>query len=105
MSRGTAEILRDALGHFDVMQAHAGRDLDDQLVVDAVCMRLSAGIETLATLDPTVRTELFGDDWRLMWRRRGPSHGPDSSTTTSSHQAPPARRYNVGLTGFEPATP
>ena len=63
MSRETAEVLRDALGHFDRMQAHAGDDLDDQLVIDAVCMRLSAGIETLATLDPAVRVELFGDDW------------------------------------------
>lgn len=44
MSRGTAEALLDALGHFDLMQAHAGHDLADQLVIVAICMRLSAGI-------------------------------------------------------------
>ena len=70
MSRETAEVLRDALGHFDRMQEHASHDLDDQLVIDAVCMRLSAGIETLATLDPTVRVELFGEDRPLMWGMR-----------------------------------
>lgn len=39
-------------------------------------MRMSAGIETLATLDPAVRADLFGDDWRLMWGMRNRiSHG------------------------------
>lgn len=52
------------------MQEHAGRDLDDQLVIDAVCMRLSAGIESLAALDPEVRAGMFGADWRLMWGMR-----------------------------------
>lgn len=52
------------------MRAHASHDLGDQLVIDAVCMRLSAGIETLATVDPAVRADLFGDDWRLMWGMR-----------------------------------
>lgn len=70
MSRDTDEILHDALGHFHRMQDHAGHDLNDQLVIDAVCMRLAAGIETLATLDPAVRAELFGDDWPLMWGMR-----------------------------------
>ena len=68
--RSSEEILLDALGHFDRMQAHAGHDLEDQLVIDAVCMRLSAGIETLATLDLAVRADLFGEDWRLMWGMR-----------------------------------
>lgn len=70
MSRTTEEILLDALGHFDRMRAHASHDLADQLVIDAVCMRLSAGLETLAILDPAVRSDLFGDDWRLMWGMR-----------------------------------
>ena len=45
-------ILCDALAHFRTMQTYAETDLDEQLVIDAVCMRLSAGIEALATLDP-----------------------------------------------------
>lgn len=70
MSRTTNETLRDSLAHFEVMQGHAKQDLDERLVIDAVCMRLSAGIEALATLDPTTREEIFGDDWPLMWGMR-----------------------------------
>lgn len=70
MSREPDEILRDALAHFQTMQAYAEHDLDDQLVIDAVCMRLSAGIEALATLDPDMRDQLFGTDWPLMWGMR-----------------------------------
>lgn len=70
MSRTTAEILRDALAHFDIMQDHAEQGFDDRLVIDAVCMRLSAGIEALAALDPNVRKEIFGEAWPLMWGMR-----------------------------------
>ena len=70
MSRKPDEILRDALAHFQTMRAYAGHNLDDQLVIDAICMRLSAGIEALATLEPNVRDQLFGADWPLMWGMR-----------------------------------
>ncbi|MDQ6895468.1 MAG: DUF86 domain-containing protein [Actinomycetota bacterium] len=39
----------------------------DQLVVDAVCMRLSAGVEALNRLESSTRDDLFGDTWPLMW--------------------------------------
>ena len=48
MTRTSDEVLRDALAHLTMTQDYATRDLDDQLVIDAICMRLSAGIETLA---------------------------------------------------------
>ncbi|MCI1746997.1 MAG: DUF86 domain-containing protein [Acidipropionibacterium sp.] len=70
MSRTSVETLRDALTHFRLMMTYAQRNLNDQLVIDAVCMRLSAGIEALATLDPSVRDMIFGDDWPLMWGMR-----------------------------------
>lgn len=70
MSRNRQEILRDALEHFIVLEEHAQRDLSDQLVLDAICMRLSAGIEALATLESADRAELFGDEWKLMWGMR-----------------------------------
>lgn len=70
MSRAAAEILRDALVHFQIMQEHAEQGLDERLVIDAVCMRLSAGIEALAALDPSVREEIFGGVWPLMWGMR-----------------------------------
>jgi uncharacterized protein with HEPN domain len=70
VSREPDEILRDARAHFETMNAYAEHDLDDQLVVDAICMRLSAGIEALATLDPGGRDQLFGTDWPLIWGMR-----------------------------------
>lgn len=42
----------------------------DQLVIDAICMRLSAGVAVLARLDFQVRTKLFGDNWQFMWGMR-----------------------------------
>ena len=70
MNRTRNEILQEALAHLETTQAYGGRDAVDQLVIDAICMRLSAAIETLATLDPVVREELFGADWPLMWGMR-----------------------------------
>ncbi|MDQ6688871.1 MAG: DUF86 domain-containing protein [Actinomycetota bacterium] len=65
-----SELLREALVHFEMAGEYAsGEDLD-QLVIDAICMRLSAGIEVLARLDPDARASLFGDDWQLMWGMR-----------------------------------
>ena len=70
MSRATVEILQDALSHFEIMQRPAEQRLDERLVIDAVCMRLSAGIEALAALDPQVREEIFADVWPFMWGMR-----------------------------------
>ena len=70
MNRDTSDIRGDALALFEIMQSHAEQDLNDQLVIDAVCMRLSAGIEALAALDPTELQSLFGADWSLMWGMR-----------------------------------
>lgn len=72
MSRQPDEILRDALAHFEIVLAYAEHDLDDQIVIDAICMRLSAGVEALATLEPNVRDRLFGADWPLMWGHAQP---------------------------------
>jgi len=70
VSRSTQELLREALVHLELANAHASnRDLD-QLVIDAICMRLSARIEVLARLDSHLRTSLFGDNWQFMWGMR-----------------------------------
>ncbi len=70
MSRSEREVLREALTHFELMVDHARGDVMDQLVVDAVSMRLSAGVEVLNRLDSSVRDRLFGDSWPLMWGMR-----------------------------------
>ncbi|HET7305952.1 MAG TPA: HepT-like ribonuclease domain-containing protein [Segeticoccus sp.] len=58
--------MREALVHLELVGEYAGGEDLDQLVIDAICMRLSAGVEVLARLDPDVRTRLFGDSWPFM---------------------------------------
>ena len=70
MSRSERELLVEALAHFDLLVRHASGDIDDQLVIDAVCMRLSAGLEVLGRIGGDRRAALFGDDWTLMWGMR-----------------------------------
>lgn len=70
MSRPTQEILHEALLHLELPNAYAGDEDPGQLVIDAICMRLSAGIEVLARLDSPVRINLFGDNWQFMWGMR-----------------------------------
>ncbi len=83
------------------MVQHAQGNLDDQLVIDAICMRLSAGVEALAPLDTATRDRLFGDAWPLMWGMRNRvAHGyllvdTDIVRRTLEHDIPPI------LTGIE----
>ena len=68
--RTSEEILRDALGHFRAAQIYAAGEPSSQVLVDAICMRLAAGIEALSALEPALRSRLFGDEWSLMWGMR-----------------------------------
>ncbi|WP_315584636.1 HepT-like ribonuclease domain-containing protein [Actinomyces viscosus] len=65
-SRTSAEIIAEALEHFDIAIRHSERDLSDQIVIDAISMRLSAGVEALGALDPDTRTRLLGSQWPKM---------------------------------------
>lgn len=70
MKRDRDDLLRDALDHFEIMSRYATQDTSDQLVIDAICMRLSAGLDVLAGLDADIRDELFAGKWSLMWGMR-----------------------------------
>lgn len=63
-------VLEEALAHFEVVAAYGSGDLADQKTVDAICMRLSAGIEALSALNAADREALFGDIWNQMWGMR-----------------------------------
>ena len=95
MTRQPEETLRDARTRFALMHQHAGGNLDDQLVIDAVCMRLSAGVEALSGLDAATRDRLFGDAWPLMWGMRNRiAHGyllidAEIVRRTLEHDIPP----------------
>lgn len=92
MSRTTIEILQDALAHFEIMQTHAEQGLEERLVIDAVCMRLSAGIEALAAIDSDEREDIFGEVWPLMWGMRNRiAHGYLLVDTTIIRETIPRR--------------
>ena len=63
MSRTDRESLADALMHFDKATAYARVSALDDKTIDAVCMRISAAIDSLTGLTPTLRDDLFGDMW------------------------------------------
>lgn len=55
MSRTNAEHLANAKEHLRRLRGHLDRgDLDDDTVFDAVCMRLSAAIESVGAVDEVV---------------------------------------------------
>ena len=61
----------EALVHLDLAAAYAHNEkVHDQLVIDAICMRLSAGIEVLARIEAPSRSDLLGDNWQFMWGMR-----------------------------------
>lgn len=70
MTRSGGELLGDALAHFERIEGYAEGDLNEQVVIDAICMRLSAGIEVLGRLAPDSLEGLFGDSWTDMWGMR-----------------------------------
>lgn len=64
MSRDPVDNLGTALDHLAVIDRHltSGR-LDDQLVFDAVCLRLSSAIESASRLPDEWLAGEFGDEW------------------------------------------
>jgi hypothetical protein len=61
------QVLEEAMAHFEVVADYGLGDLSDQKTIDAICMRLSAGIEALSGLSAADREVLFGDVWSQMW--------------------------------------
>lgn len=71
MSRSDAERLRDAQFHLGILDSHMQRaGLDDQTVADAFCLRLASAIECVAALSSELRSQVFGEDWPLIWATR-----------------------------------
>ena len=80
MKRTEAELLGEARTHLGILMQHAQHDSEDQLVIDAISMRLSAAIEVLARLrDETevlarlrdeTRDALFDGNWSGAWGLR-----------------------------------
>ena len=58
------------MAHFEAVAEYGLGDLSDQKTIDAICMRLSAGIEVLSGPGDADREALFGDVWNHTDRER-----------------------------------
>jgi hypothetical protein len=65
--RQPKQVLQEAMAHFEVVADYGSGELSDQKTIDAICMRLSAGIEALSGPSDADREALFGDVWNEMW--------------------------------------
>lgn len=64
MSRTADELLGEALIHFDAASEYAQvTDENPRMVLDAMTMRLFAGLETLTRLPASLIDTLFADEW------------------------------------------
>lgn len=71
MSRSDEELVRDALDHLEILKRHLDRaDIADEIVADAVSLRLSAAIEAVSETTAEFRDRIFGDDWTMIWATR-----------------------------------
>lgn len=71
MRQTDSEKLRAARDHLTHLRGQLARgDLDDDTVFDAVCMRLSAAIESVAMVSEEPRLAVFGDSWPAIWSVR-----------------------------------
>lgn len=71
MSRTDTEHLANAKEHLRRLRQHLDRgDIEDDTVFDAVCMRLSAAIESVGAVDDAHLSEEFGASWPAIWSVR-----------------------------------
>lgn len=56
--RQPKQVLQEAMAPFEVVADSGSGDLSDQETIDAICMRLSAGIEALSGLSAADRDAL-----------------------------------------------
>ena len=72
------------MAHFEVVADHGSGDLSDQKPIDAIYMRLTAGIGALSGLSDVDREAKFGDVWHQMW---GCATASPTATSWSSRQS------------------
>lgn len=67
MSRSNADRVENSIKHIRVARSHLDRgSLDDLLIFDAVCLRLSSSIEEISPIDGEILEAVFGDSWHLI---------------------------------------
>ncbi len=70
MSRSDPERISDARLHLATALEYGKPAPLDQIRIDAICMRIAAGIEALNGLTAASREAPFGASWSAMWGMR-----------------------------------
>ncbi|MDO5617883.1 HepT-like ribonuclease domain-containing protein [Kocuria sp.] len=66
MSRTARELIIEAQAHLDKIVLYAQEDVEQDVVIDAIALRLAAAIDSLSRIPPHQLQELFGPDWQAM---------------------------------------
>lgn len=88
--------------HLDFLERYALMDLEQDVVVDAIGLRLAAMIDSLGGLPSEVLHSMFGEDWPAMRGMRNRiAHGyhlvaPDVLRITVLHELPGVRQAIEG---------
>lgn len=64
--RSPSERMSEARHHLVQAMEYSSGDTTDPMVIDAICMRLSAGIDALTGLPESLLADVFGGAWPLM---------------------------------------
>lgn len=71
MKRTDAQLARESLEHLDMLDQHVAEgSWGAQIVVDAVCLRLAAAIDTASRMTDEGRASAFGESWAEVWAMR-----------------------------------
>lgn len=65
-SRTPDELLHEALFHCERALSYSQRDLSDAMTLDAVALRIVAGIDAIGALPEDLRSEVTGGDWPVI---------------------------------------
>ncbi len=98
MSRSEQETLVTALLHLERIDEYAELDVPNQVLTDAIALRLAAMIDAIGGLPSLVRDEMFGSTWVAMRGLRNHiAHGyhvvdPDVLWLTVTEELPAVRK-------------
>lgn len=106
--RSAIEVLEVALAHLDIAQQHGALDLDSLVVTDGIALRLSAAVDALSQLEPTLRDSIAQGRWdQMRGMRNRIAHGYGSvspaivRTTVENELGPLTERVQALLAELE----
>nr|WP_250648944.1 MULTISPECIES: HepT-like ribonuclease domain-containing protein [unclassified Actinomyces] len=68
--------MSEALYHLELALTYSHHDLAEQIVIDAICLRISSGIDALGALPAEIRDNLTAGQWpSLRGMRNRIAHG------------------------------